>query len=135
MASKNQNTLPSEPPGHFSINGAAKYLNVHRSTVERLLHSGELGKDWWRIGRKIIIPKANIFDFERREREKRLTVIELVDEEPTEEMIHARERFWEKVFVELLTADQFQGHEKSRIPKSRTSSKSRIYCSLKTNSI
>lgn len=29
-------------------------------------------------------------------------VIELVNEEPTEEMISARERFWEKVFVELL---------------------------------
>jgi hypothetical protein len=28
-------------------------------------------------------------------------VIELVDEEPTEEMISARDRFWEKVFVEL----------------------------------
>lgn len=135
MTSRNQNTTTSEPAGTFSINSAAKYLSVHRSTVERLLHSGELGKDWWRIGRKIIIPKTNIFDFERREREKRLTVIELVDEEPTEEMIHARERFWEKVFVELLTADQFQGHEKSRIPKSRTSSKSRIDCSLKTNSI
>lgn len=32
-------------------------------------------------------------------------VIELVDEEPTEEMISARERFWEKVFVELLPAE------------------------------
>jgi len=73
VTSKNQNTTQSEPPGNFSINSAAKYLSVHRSTVERLLHSGELGKDWWRIGRKIIIPKTNIFDFERREREKRLT--------------------------------------------------------------
>jgi hypothetical protein len=33
-------------------------------------------------------------------------VIELVDEEPTEEMISARERFWEKVFVELLPAEE-----------------------------
>ena len=32
--------------------------------------------------------------------------IELVDEEPTEEMISARERFWEKVFVELLPAEE-----------------------------
>jgi hypothetical protein len=33
-------------------------------------------------------------------------VIELVDEQPTEEMISARERFWEKVFAELLPADE-----------------------------
>ena len=33
-------------------------------------------------------------------------VIELVDEEPTEEMVSARERFWEKVFVELLPAEE-----------------------------
>ncbi len=32
--------------------------------------------------------------------------IELVDEEPTEEMISARERFWEKVFLELLPAEE-----------------------------
>lgn len=32
-------------------------------------------------------------------------VIELVDEEPTEEMISAGERFWEKVFEELLPAE------------------------------
>jgi len=33
-------------------------------------------------------------------------VIELVDEEPTEEMVSARERFWEKVFLELLPAEE-----------------------------
>ena len=33
-------------------------------------------------------------------------VIELVDEEPTEEMISAGKRFWEKVFVELLPAEE-----------------------------
>ena len=33
-------------------------------------------------------------------------VIELVDEEPTEEMISAGERFWEKVFAELLPAEE-----------------------------
>lgn len=32
--------------------------------------------------------------------------IELVDEEPTEEMISALERFWEKVFEELLPAEE-----------------------------
>jgi len=32
--------------------------------------------------------------------------IELVDEEPTEEMISALERFWEKVFVELLPTEE-----------------------------
>ena len=32
--------------------------------------------------------------------------IELVDEEPTEEMISALERFWERVFVELLPAEE-----------------------------
>ncbi len=29
-------------------------------------------------------------------------VIELVNEEPTQEMVSARERFWEKVLAELL---------------------------------
>ena len=33
-------------------------------------------------------------------------VIELVDEEPTEEMMSALDRFWEKVFVELLPAEE-----------------------------
>ena len=33
-------------------------------------------------------------------------VIELVDEEPTEEMILAGKRFWEKVFAELLPAEE-----------------------------
>ena len=32
--------------------------------------------------------------------------IELVDGEPTEEMISALERFWEKVFEELLPAEE-----------------------------
>lgn len=32
--------------------------------------------------------------------------IELVDEEPTEEMISALERFWEMVFAELLPAEE-----------------------------
>jgi len=36
----------------------------------------------------------------------REVVIELVDEEPTEEMLFARERFWEKVFAELLPAEE-----------------------------
>jgi hypothetical protein len=33
-------------------------------------------------------------------------VIELVDEEPTEEMMSARDRFWEKVFEELLPSEE-----------------------------
>ena len=33
-------------------------------------------------------------------------VIELVDEEPTQEMVSARERFWEKVFGELLPVEE-----------------------------
>jgi len=33
-------------------------------------------------------------------------VIELVDEEPTEEMMSALDRFWEKVFVELLPSEE-----------------------------
>lgn len=33
-------------------------------------------------------------------------VIELIDEEPTEEMKSARERFWEKVFAELLPGEE-----------------------------
>ena len=32
--------------------------------------------------------------------------IELVDEEPTKEMMSALERFWEKVFAELLPAEE-----------------------------
>lgn len=61
-----------EPTGNFDINKVAEHLSVHRSTVERLLHAGEFGRDWWRIGRKIIIPKENVFAYEKREREKRL---------------------------------------------------------------
>jgi hypothetical protein len=33
-------------------------------------------------------------------------VIELVHKEPTEEMISACERFWEKVFAELLPSEE-----------------------------
>ena len=33
-------------------------------------------------------------------------VIELVDEKPTDEMMSARERFWEKVFAELLPSEE-----------------------------
>jgi hypothetical protein len=41
-------------------------------------------------------------------------VIELVDEEPTEEMISAGERFWEKVFMELLPAEEESSVEAKR---------------------
>jgi len=33
-------------------------------------------------------------------------IIELVDEEPTEEMMSAGERFWQKVFEELLPSEE-----------------------------
>jgi excisionase family DNA binding protein len=69
---KTPQPIPPETIGNFSINDVAKHLSVHRSTVERLLHAGEFGKDWWRIGSKIIIPKENVFNYERREREKRV---------------------------------------------------------------
>jgi excisionase family DNA binding protein len=46
-----------EPTGNFDINKIADHLSVHRSTVERLLHAGEFGRDWWRIGRKYVVPK------------------------------------------------------------------------------
>ena len=77
MASDNQKApdKDTEPSGNFSINDGAKYLSVHRSTVERLLHAGEFGKDWWRIGYKIIIPKKNVFEYERRQREKHVPPI------------------------------------------------------------
>lgn len=75
MPASNQHQRINEPAGNFSVNKAAEYLSVHRSTVERLLHAGEFGKDWWRIGKKIIIPKENVFAYERREREKRLGTI------------------------------------------------------------
>src|SRR2546428_14068624 len=68
------NHHPSEvtkPIGNFDINKIAEHLSVHRSTVERLLHGGEFGKDWWRIGRKIVVPKENVVAYQRREREKR----------------------------------------------------------------
>ncbi len=68
---KQENHPGDEPNGNFSINRTAEYFDVHRSTIERLLHAGEFGRDWWRIGRKIIIPKENVFAYERREREKR----------------------------------------------------------------
>ena len=70
------NHHPSEvtkPIGNFDINKIAEHLSVHRSTVERLLHGGEFGKDWWRIGRKIVVPKENVFAYERREREKHVS--------------------------------------------------------------
>jgi hypothetical protein len=41
-------------------------------------------------------------------------VIELVDEEPTEEMISACERFWEKVFAELLPAEESSAKAKRK---------------------
>jgi hypothetical protein len=41
-------------------------------------------------------------------------VVELVDEEPTEEMISARERFWEKVFAELLPAEESSAKAKRK---------------------
>jgi excisionase family DNA binding protein len=73
MPSNNQHlNEATDPVGNFDINKVAEHLSVHRSTVERLLHSGEFGRDWWRVGRKIIIPKENVFAYERREREKRL---------------------------------------------------------------
>jgi len=68
-AKQNHQTPQDQGIGNFSINAVAKHLSVHRSTVERLLHGGEFGKDWWRIGRKIIIPKENVFAYERRKRE------------------------------------------------------------------
>jgi len=59
MSSTHQQPPKStETLGNFDINRVAEHLSVHRSTVERLLHAGEFGKDWWRAGRKIIIPKA-----------------------------------------------------------------------------
>ena len=66
---QNRQTDHDNEIGNFSINAVAEHLSVHRSTVERLLHGGEFGTDWWRIGRKIIIPKANVFAYERRKRE------------------------------------------------------------------
>jgi len=42
-------------------------------------------------------------------------VIELVDEEPTEEMMSALDRFWEKVFVELLPSEEGSSVEAKRM--------------------
>jgi len=54
-------------------------------------------------------------------------VIELVDEEPTEEMISAGQRFWEKVFAELLGWDEERSvreeAEEIMTPKPSTSNK------------
>ena len=73
MSSAHQHSQEApEPTGNFDINKIADHLSVHRSTVERLLHAGEFGRDWWRIGRKYVVPKKNVFEYERREREKRL---------------------------------------------------------------
>jgi excisionase family DNA binding protein len=71
-SAKQPPTDDTEHLGNFDINKVADHLSLHRSTVERMLHAGEFGKDWWRKGRKIIIPKENVFAYERREREKRL---------------------------------------------------------------
>ena len=72
MPASNQHQQIAVPMGNFSINEVAEYLSVNRATVERLLHAGKFGKDWWRIGSKIIIPKENVFAYERDEKEKRL---------------------------------------------------------------
>lgn len=61
-----------EPLGNFSIDQAADYLTLSRSEIERMLHSGEFGRNWWRRGRKIVIPKINVFAYERRQQEKAL---------------------------------------------------------------
>lgn len=45
--------------------------------------------------------------------------IELVDEEPTDEMISALERFWEKVFEELLPAEESSVKANTRRSKRR----------------
>ena len=79
MSSTHQQPPKStETLGNFDINKVAEHLSVHRSTVERLLHAGEFGKDWWRAGRKIIIPKENVFAYEKRERKKRRGTLVLV---------------------------------------------------------
>ena len=50
MSANHHPSEATEPIGNFDINKIAEHLSVHRSTVERLLHGGEFGKDWWRIG-------------------------------------------------------------------------------------
>jgi excisionase family DNA binding protein len=61
-----------EPLGNFSIDQVAEYLALSRSEIERMLHGGEFGRNWWRRGRKYIIPKINVFAYEQRQQEKAL---------------------------------------------------------------
>lgn len=45
----------------LSIDGAAELLNVHRSTIERLLESRKLG--FYQIGRRRIIGQTHLNDY------------------------------------------------------------------------
>lgn len=62
----------NETIGNFSIDQAAEYLTLSRSEIERMLHNGEFGRNWWRRGRKIIIPRINVFAYEQRQQAKAL---------------------------------------------------------------
>jgi len=55
---------------YFSIDDLAERFRVERSTIERYVHRGKFGDDWFRMGTRIIIPADGVYAFERSAREK-----------------------------------------------------------------
>jgi hypothetical protein len=55
---------------YFSIDDLAARFRVERSTIERYVHRGKFGDDWFRIGTRIIIPADGVYAFEKSAREK-----------------------------------------------------------------
>ena len=49
---------------YFSIDELAERFRVERSTIERYVHRGKFGNEWFRMGTRIIIPAEGVYAFE-----------------------------------------------------------------------
>jgi excisionase family DNA binding protein len=49
---------------YFSIDELAERFRVERSTIERYVHRGKFGNEWFRMGTRIIIPAKGVYAFE-----------------------------------------------------------------------
>jgi len=49
---------------YFSIDELAERFRVERSTIERYIHRGKFGTEWFRMGTRIIIPAESVYAFE-----------------------------------------------------------------------
>ena len=68
-----QESTPVQPQSsqlYFSIDDLAARFRVERSTIERYVHRGKFGDDWFRMGTRIIIPADGVYAFEKSVREK-----------------------------------------------------------------